>query len=128
MGLLIQTSFDTAQGVSVSTPYCRIISVTYDKLGGGEYTVTLHLETYISRDASQSGKQPISTPGIPSYLSYRGVFGDMAYAYSLLKADLASRGILTEDVLEPTPEVSLQSSESTPPTLPTPPPPEEPPA
>jgi hypothetical protein len=132
MGLLIQTSFDTAQGVSVSTPYCRIISVTYDKLGGGEYTVTLRLDTYISRDASQSGKQPISTPGIPSYLSYRGVFGDMASVYGLLKNDLHSRGILTEDVLEPppepTPEVSQQSSESTQPTLPTPPPPEEPPA
>ncbi len=129
MGLLIQTSFETQQGFAVSSVYCRINGVTFDPVGGGEYTITMKPQTYISRERRLDGKRPISTPGLPDYLSLTGTFGDMAYLYGLLKTHLEGQGLTVEDVLEPpTPEVSQQSSESTPPTLPTPPPPEEPPS
>ena len=129
MGLLIQTSFETQQGFAVSSVYCRINGVSLDPVGGGQYTITMKPETYISRERRLDGKSPIPTPGLPDYLSLRGVFGDMAYLYGLLKAHLESQGLTVEDVLEPppepTPEVSPQSSESTPSTPPTPPTPSE---
>lgn len=129
MGLLIQTSFETPQGFAVSSVYCRINGVTFDPLGGGEYTITLQPQTYISRERRLEGKIPIATPGLPNYLSLRGTFGDMAFLYGLLKTHLEAQGLTVEDVLEPapepTPEASPQSSESTPSTLPTPPTPSE---
>ena len=126
MGLLIHTSFDTAQGFSVASVYCRIARFTHDPRGSGMYTITLKPETHLSRDARLAGKMPLPTPGLPELLSMDGALGDMVYLYSLLKSDLESRGWTVEDVLEPTPEVSQQSSESTQTTLPTPPPPEAP--
>jgi len=121
MGLLIQTSFETQQGFAVSSVYCRINGVTFDPLGGGEYTITMKPQTYISRERRLDGKSPISTPGLPEHLSIRGTFGDMSYVYALLKTHLEDQGLTVEDVIE----ASQQSSESTPTTPPTPPPPSE---
>lgn len=126
MGLQLQTSFDTPQGFSVTSVYCRIARVLFDAIGSGEYTITLSPETYLSREHRLNGKFPLGTPGVPTVISVRGVLGDMTYLYGLLKSSLESRGLVVEDVLEPTPEVSQQSSESTQTTLPTPPQPEAP--
>jgi hypothetical protein len=132
MGLLIQTTIETPQGITVTNPYCRITSVLYDVLSGGEYTITLRVQTHLSRDRRLEGKEPIPTPGLPDQVTIRGTFGDMTYLYGLLKTHLESRGLTVEDVIEPpapepepTPEASQQSSESTPSTLPTPPTPSE---
>ena len=129
MGLLIQTQFETEQGLSVSGVYCRIGRIIFDPVRSAEYCITLQPETYVSRDARLSFKSPLQTPGIPASLSFQGTFGDMASLYGLLKTRLEAQGLTVEDVLEPapepTPEASPQSSESTPSTLPTPPTPSE---
>lgn len=136
MGLLIQTQFETEQGLSVSGVYCRIGRIIFDPVRSAEYCITLQPETYVSRDARLRFKSPLQTPGIPASLSFQGTFGDMASLYGLLKTRLESQGFTVEDVIEPptpepepepepTPEASPQSSESTPSTLPTPPTPSE---
>lgn len=128
MGIHITATFETLEGIPISSVYSRITQVMYDSAGQGVFTITMKVETHYSRDARVGGKFPIRAPGLPSLVSVSGTIGDMPYLYGLLKTYLEAQGLTVEDVLEPTPEVSLQSSESTPPTLPTPPPPEEPPA
>ena len=129
MGLLIQTSFETPQGFSVASVYCRLVSITFDCIGTNSFRITLRSETYLDRDRRLEGKRPIQTPGIPDALTVDGPFGDMASLYGLLKTQLEAQGFTVEDVFEPapepTPEASPQSSESTPSTLPTPPTPSE---
>ncbi len=129
MGIQIQTSFTTAHGFAVSSVYCRIGRIIFDPIRDPQYTVTLQIESYLTRDCRLEGKLSLPIPGLPTTLSLLGTLGDMAYLYGLLKTHLESQGLTVEDVLEPapepTPEVSQQSSESTPSTLPTPPPPSE---
>jgi hypothetical protein len=126
MGITIVASFETLEGIPISSPYCRITQVMYDSAGNGVFTITMKVETHYSRDARLGGKFPIRAPGLPSLVSVSGTIGDMTYLYGRLKTHLEAQGLTVEDVLEPTPEASLQSSESTQTTLPTPPPPEEP--
>ena len=132
MGIQIQTSFTTAHGFAVSSVYLRIGRVIFDPVRDPQYTATLQLESYLTRDCRLEGKLPLPIPGLPTTVSFATTFCDMASLYGLLKTSLEAQGLTVEDVLEPppepTPEVSQQSSESTQPTLPTPPPPEEPPA
>jgi hypothetical protein len=129
MGLLIQTSFETPQGFSITNVYCRIKRVIYDPVRPGPYIITLSPETHLCRDRRLEGKQSIPTPGLSDSISVYGQMGDMASLYGLLKTQLEAQGFTVEDVIEPapepTPEASQQSSESTPSTLPTPPPPSE---
>jgi hypothetical protein len=125
MGIQIQTAFTTAHGFAVSSVYCRISRIIFDPIRDPQYTVTLQVETYLTRDCRLEGKLSLPIPNVPSTVALLGTFGDMAYVYSLLKTHLESQGLTVEDVLEPTPEASPQSSESTPSTLPTPPPPSE---
>jgi len=110
MGIQINTSFTTAHGLAVPSVYCRIGRVSFDPIRDPEYTVTLQVESYLTRDSRIEGKLPLPIPGLPSTVSFRGVFGDMAYLYGLLKVQLEYQGFTVEDVLEPTPEVSPQSS------------------
>lgn len=124
MGIQIQTSFTTAHGFAVSSVYLRIGRVIFDPVRDPQYTATLQLESYLARDCRLKGKLPLPIPGLPTTVSFATTFCDMASLYGLLKTSLETQGLTVEDVLE----VSPQSSESTPPTLPTPPPPEEPPA
>ena len=125
MGLLIHTSFDTAQGFSVASVYCRIARFTHDPRGSGMYTITLKPETHLSRDARLAGKMPLPTPGLPELLSMDGVLGDMVYLYSLLKSDLESRGWTVEDVLESPPEPPAPTETSPAEPVPEPPAPTE---
>jgi hypothetical protein len=123
MGITLHTEFETNEGFAVSSVYCHIASFTYEHKGAGRYFITLKPTLHLSRTARLSGKLPLSVPGIPGFFTVEGTLGDVAYLYGLLKEYLAGQGVTTEDVLEPTPEVSQQSSESTqttPPTLPTP--------
>jgi len=104
MGLLIQTSFDTPQGFPVTSVYGRITRFTYDPIGAGQYVITVKVETHVSRDRRLEGKLPVPTPGIPELISLQGELQSMAYLYSLLKADLVSKGFTVEDVdPDPTP-------------------------
>ena len=104
MGLLIQTSFDTAQGFAVTSVYCRINRITFDPQTGGQYIITVKPETHISRDRRLEGKLPVTTPGIPELVSLQGEMGNMSYIYGLLKSELVSRGFTVEDVNpDPTP-------------------------
>ena len=134
MGLHIQLQFETPEGLPVTSVYCRIGRVIFDRVTSHRYSVTLQPEAYVSRDHRLQQKRPLQPPGLPAVLTFLGTFGDMAYVYSLLKTHLESQGLTVEDVIEPptpepepepTPEASPQSSESTPSTLPTPPPPSE---
>ena len=122
MGIQIQTAFTTAHGFTVPSVYCRIGRIIFDPIRDPQYTVTLQVETHLTRASRLEGKLPLPIPNVPSTVALLGTFGDMAYVYSLLKTHLESQGLTVEDVIEPptpepepepTPEASPQSSEST---------------
>lgn len=110
MGLLIQAQFETPEGLSVSSVYCRIGRIILDPAGSSEYTITMYPWTYVSREQRLRQKRVLQIPGLPTTVSFQGAVGDMASFYGRLKTHLETLGHLVEDVFEPTPEASPQSS------------------
>jgi hypothetical protein len=128
MGIQVDTSFETPQGFNVTQVYVRIARASLIN----STQVQVYLEAFLSREKRLANASSLTVPGLPNWTSFPAPSSDMTRTdllYPLIHQDLAFRGFVCTPVLEPpTPEVSQQSSESTPPTLPTPPPPEEPPA
>lgn len=104
MGLTVHTSFETPEGYSITSVYCRIVEVLYRPHSGGEYTISYKMEFYVDRNARINGKQPIRVPTIGDGQTYVGTFGDIAYLYGLLKTNLEGAGFTVDNVdPDPTP-------------------------
>jgi len=103
MGLLIHTSFQTPEGYTLTSVYCRIVEVLYRPHSGGQYTISYKMEFYVDRNARLNGKQPIRIPTLGDGQTYVGTFGDITYLYGLLKTNLESAGFTVESV-DPDPE------------------------
>jgi len=136
MGLKVNGSFTTSEGLSYPSAYVKLHTAVCEFVHNTAATVNVsaHFLIFLNRDRRSQGFEfAMKTPPFNRIL---GVTlptaelesGFLAAVYSKYKTVLTEQGFTVEDILEPTPEVSPQSSESTPPTLPTPPPPEEPPA
>ena len=98
MGLLIHTSFQTQEGISITSVYCRIVEVIYRPHSGGQYTISYKMEFYVDRNARLNGKQPIRVPTLGDGQTYVGTFGDITYLYGLLKENLEGAGFTIENV------------------------------
>lgn len=113
MGLLIHAPFETPQGFSVSSVYARIVRFIFDPQPAGRFLITMKTETFLSRDARLTGKQPVTVPNFPDLFTVEGVFGDMQALYAMLKTTLESSGFTVENV-DPDPEPEPEPAPSEP--------------
>ena len=153
MGLRILASIETPQGFTASEVYLRIVSLGILAPQSDLPSVKVRTALYLSRDRRSMVGSEIDFPAIPREYDMDIPLSDavsMSVVYAHIRAQLRRKGFSCEPVAEegqtivevvlPEPPVldvsgsvmdvsgaSLQSSESTQPTLPTPPPPEEPP-
>ncbi len=134
MGLRVYTSFQTPEGFSVSSVYCRIIEVIFRPYIVAQSTISIRMEFYIDRNARLAGRAPVQVPAIGNGQTYVGTIGNMTYLYDVLKTSLQASGFVVEDVIEepppPLPEPEPPAPEPTeePAPEPAPAPAEEPPA
>lgn len=120
MGLLIQSSFTTSEGVVVSSVYSKLVSFTYDIAKTG-LTLILKTDAYISRDIGHSGYRPVSIPTLPTLLTIPNApVQSLEYVYTLLKLKLEQLGYTVENVLEDGQSLLLNGV-TLPPPLPSPP-------
>ena len=68
MGLLIQTSFETSEGVPITNVYLRISSITYTFID--DVRVSIHREASISREKRLEGKRLNYVPGVLEYFVF----------------------------------------------------------
>lgn len=122
MGLLIHTSFQTPEGFSITSAYCRIIEVIFRPYTGGQYTLSFRMEFHVDRSARLNGRNPIKIPNLGDGQTYVGTLGDMAYLYGVLKTNLEEAGFTVEDIIDPPPPEPVV--EEAPPPVPA----EQPPA
>jgi hypothetical protein len=107
MGLLIDTAFETKEGVAIQSVYSRIVSVS--AAFRGYYThLTITQETYFSREKRLQGFQPLFAPTIQYTVNvevpYNTNWGNMDFLYEKVKERLTEMGISSEDVLEDPPQ------------------------
>ncbi len=134
MGLIVNGSFTTAEGIPYTSVYVKIHTVIceFANADGSTVNVSVHALVFLNRERRYQGFA-FAMPSPP----FDRIFGFtiptseletgfLMTLYSRYKARLEAQGFTVEDVLEPTPGASLQSSESTQTTLPTPLPPSEP--
>lgn len=97
MGLLVYTTFETPEGITIQNVYVRIVSYTVD-VGGH---TTIKNEAYISREKRLEGRRALSVPSLSNQISvpYSGT-PDFTTLYETLKTSFESSGFTVEDVLE----------------------------
>lgn len=105
MGLLIQTQFDTAEGIPISNVYCKITSFTCDVLSASSIQVILKFDTFVSREKRLDGRRKLYTPNLPEYIVFTtpidSGWTSLSILYTALKENLITLGFTVEDVLEP---------------------------
>lgn len=96
MGLLVHTSFETPEGFTVSSVYCRIVSFTYNL---ATKSMTVQHECYLSREKRLEGRQRLYTPGMSlSYSSSSDSIPTMTSLYAFLKTTFEELGFTVDDV------------------------------
>lgn len=112
MGLLVYTTFETPEGITIQNVYVRITSYTVDI---GTHT-TIKNEAYLNREKRLEGRRGLYVPNLSNQISilYSGI-PSYASLYEVLKTSFQEAGFTVEDVFEspPVPETSTsqQSSE-----------------
>jgi len=105
MGLLIQTSFETSEGVPITNVYLRISCITYTFID--HVRVVVQREASITREKRLEGKRLNCVPGIPECVLFQMAktepWNDIPYVYSKMKSSLEESGFTVEDVLETEP-------------------------
>lgn len=125
MGLLIHTSFDTDQGIPVTSVYCKIRSLICDIQSRTKMQVVIRFETYVSRDKKNEGCRRLPVPNVPEYIvrttPLTSGWNDLPTLYGLLKTYFEEElQFVTEDVLEPPcsePEPASEPTQETPPEV-----------
>lgn len=102
MGLLVQTSFETSEGVPITNVYLRILSITYTFVDN--VRVLVQREASISREKRLQGRKLNYVPGIPECIVFEMTksdpWNDITYLYAKMKSSLEESGFTVEDVLE----------------------------
>jgi hypothetical protein len=105
MGILIQTQFDTAEGIPIANVYCKITSFTCDIVSSSRVQVILKFDTFVSREKRLVGYRKLHTPNVPEYIVFPtpldSGWTSLPALYTTLKDTLATMGFAVEDVLEP---------------------------
>ena len=107
MGLLIQTSFETPEGISITNVYSKITDIVCTFLSSTSARLLVKHETYINREKRLMGARSLKAPNVPEYIvvdvSPSDAWGSLAYLYDRLKTALTEQGLTVEDVLESAP-------------------------
>jgi hypothetical protein len=108
MGLLIQTSFETPEGIPITNIYSKLTEVVCTLLSRTEARLLIKHETFISREKRLGGARSLKTPGVPDYVVVTvspttDAWGNMEFLYTTLKTELETQGFTVEDVIEPEP-------------------------
>lgn len=103
MGLLIQVSFETPEGLAVTSVYSKITGIVCDFLSHTQLRVLVKHETYLSRERRFAGARAIQVPEMPGYFifytsSSESTWATMENLYAKVKADIESRGYTVENV------------------------------
>jgi hypothetical protein len=117
MGLLIQTSFETPEGITVTNVYSRLTGLTCDFLSQTEMRVLVKHETYITREKRLAGAATLRVPNLPEYFIFlvspsESTWGSMENLYTRVKADIELRGFTVENV-NPDPDPEPAPAEET---------------
>lgn len=102
MGLLVQSTFQTPEGIPLTSFYSRITFIMYQVPNG----ITIRHSTYVSRDRRLDNCNPVRVPNLDEIIQIPGGLGDMSYFYQKFKEYLQSKGYTVEDVLEDGQQVS----------------------
>jgi hypothetical protein len=104
MGLLIQTQFDTAEGIPISNVYCKLTSFSCDILPASRIQVILKFDTFVSREKRLDGRRKLYTPNLPEYIVLTtpldSGWTSIPALYTALKENLVDLGFTVDDVLE----------------------------
>lgn len=107
MGLLVHTSFETREGIPVSSVYARILSLSCD-FRGYFTALTVVLDTHLSREKRLQGAASLFVPTLQYRISvevpYNSNWGNSEFLYSKVKETIVASGLTVEDVLESPPE------------------------
>lgn len=99
MGLLIQKSFTTPEGIDISEVYSRIISFHYDLI---TKTANIRHECYISREKRLESFKPIYVPYMSeTYVFQFDTIPTLEEMYSALRTTCIDLGLTPVDVFEP---------------------------
>lgn len=119
MGLLIQTTFETPEGIPVSNVYSKLTGIVCDFLSQSEVRLLIKHETFINREKRIQGARSLKAPGVPEYIvinvSPSESWGTHSYLYGALKAHMEETGLVVEDVIEPAPAPAPEPVVETPP-------------
>ena len=123
MGLLVHTSFETREGVPITSVYVRITRLSCD-FRGYFTTLTISYESYLNRDKRILGFSPVFAPSLEYRTNiavpYTTQYGTMEFLYTKVKERLAELGIDAEDVLEDPPMPPPEPEPEQPPPEPEP--------
>jgi hypothetical protein len=101
MGLLVHTAFETPEGFSVTTVYCRIGSFTYSPVSK---RLTIQHEFYIDREKRLQGYRRLQVTAISESYSFDDdSFPTMPSMYTSLKTTFVDLGFPVDDVFEEPP-------------------------
>lgn len=125
MGLLIQTSFETPEGIPIANVYSKLTEVMCTFLSRTEARLLIKHETFVSREKRLGGARNLKAPNVPDYIVVivspsTDAWGTMEFLYAKLKAELESQSFTVEDVLEPPcsePEPASEPTQETPPEV-----------
>lgn len=122
MGLKVTGSFTTSEGLQYTSVYIKLHTVICEFANATAETVNIsaHFLVFLNRARRDQGFAfAMPSPPFDRILGYTIPTTDLNGAflgglYARYTAFLTEKGFTVEDVLEPTPEASPQSSESTP--------------
>lgn len=102
MGLLIQTAFESAEGIPITSVYCKISSVRC--AFARKVTVTIQCEAFVSRDKKIQGRRCIYPPGLSELTTVTvplsGGWNSLESLYGILRSRFITDGFIVEDVFE----------------------------
>jgi hypothetical protein len=110
MGLLIQITFDTPEGIPIANVYSKLTEIDCTFLSRTQARLLVKHETFVSREKRVGGARSLKAPGVPEYIVVNvspgtDLWGNMGFLYLTLKTELEAQGFVVEDVLEdPEPE------------------------
>lgn len=104
MGLLINTDFETNEGIHVTSVYGRVVMLQ-TWFEGQNVSLRIKLETYVNREKRLSGRAPIKVPGLVEiiaapFVSSTDAWSSMGFLYNIVKTRLESDGFVVQDVFE----------------------------
>ena len=98
MGLLIQTSFTTPEGIDITQVYCRIVSFHYDFVSK---IANIRHECYVSREKRLDSYRPLYVPYMSeTYALSSNTIPTIEELYLMIRNVFTEIGLVVTDVFE----------------------------